>query len=606
MLSLLAGFVTLACAAASTQAALYTDPAQLPKGKRYDYVVIGSGPGGSTVAARLSEDPHVNVLVIEAGVKGDGVLDIDVPALAPNLQPSSAFDWNYTVVPQAGLDNRTFPFSRGKVLGGTSKLNWMFWSRGPRADYDKYAQLTGDPGWSWDSLLPLWKKVERLVAPADHHDTTGEIDPTIHGTKGAISISVHGAPFPTDPHVVDAAKELGGVFELIEDYNSGNPLGVARVQCSYGGGIRSNAGTSYIEPTLSRRNLDVLIQTQVTKLLKTGSEGNTPVFRGVQFAQSSSAPKYVLNVTREVILSAGAFNTPQLLMLSGLGPSDQLKGLGIPTIVDLPDVGQHLADHPSVALPYGAASVQDDIFTNLARNATFFNDTISEWEAKRQGIATNSVSNNIGFFRIAANDSVFKTQPDPSSGPTAPHLEFLAIPGLFPFLEFVPPNTEVTSFAAILVSPTSRGSVTLSSSDPFAAPVINPNLLGTAFDIAAIRHAVRSVQDFAAAPAWSGFLIGPTLGLEDVHSDAEVDAYARNVTTTIWHPTGTAFMAKCGPAGKESGVVNPDLTVKGVKGLRVVDASVFPFIPAAHPQAVIYVFAERAAELIKSGKSACS
>ncbi|KAI0675773.1 alcohol oxidase [Trametes maxima] len=594
-------FILTVCAA-STRAALYADPAELPSGKTYDYIVVGSGPGGSTVAARLSEDPNVNVLVVEAGVRGKGVLEIETPLLAPYLLPNSSFDWNYTTVSQPGLGNRSVAYARGKVLGGSSKLNWMAWTRGARDDYDRFAKHTGDEGWSWNSILPLWQKIERLVPPVDHHNVTGEVDPSIHGVHGAVNISLPGAPFPTDDVLIESAKELGGDFKLIVDNNNGNPLGLAWAQASIGGGSRHDAATSYLEPVLSRNNLDVLVQTQVTKLVHTSTDDGIPVFRGVQFSQSPAAPQFAVNASREVILSAGSINTPQLLLLSGLGPRAHLASMGIIPIVDIPDVGHHLIDHTAVSVPFAAANAEDDVLTDLARNATYLNETLSQWKTERRGIGTNSVLTILQFLRIPGNDSIFDTHSDPSSGPTAPHIELLPKPGTYPFVGPIPSEGAFTLFSATLVSPTSRGSVTLSSNDPFAPPLINPNFLSTAFDVAAIRYAVRSVLRFVSASAWKDFITGPALGFEDVHTDDDIDAWAREKAFTVWHPVGTARMARC---GVDEGVVNPDLTVKGVKGLRVVDASVFPFIPAGHTQAAVYAFAERAAELIKSGRGSC-
>ncbi|KAI0333805.1 alcohol oxidase [Cubamyces sp. BRFM 1775] len=596
----------LTLATTSTWAALVTDPALLPNGNAYDYIVVGSGPGGSTVAARLSEDPSVNVLVIEAGPTGKDALELEVPALVPDIQSGSPFDWNYTIVPQPGMNLRTLPYSRGKVLGGCSAINWMFWVRCPQDDYDKIADITGDEGWSWISMLRFWQKVERLVPPVDGRDTTGEVDPAIHGTRGAVNITVPNVRFPTDKPVISAAKEVGGDFQFIEDYNTGNPLGLAWLQGATGNGIRNDAATAYLNPALSRPNLDVLVETQVTRLIQTGVSEDKPTFLGVEFAQSSSSPRYTLNATREVILAAGSINTPQLLMLSGIGPSAQLSSLGIPTTVDLPDVGQHLVDHPVITLVYNASAPGDDVFTNLNRNETYAGEALSEWQTSRSGILTNAANSQLAFFRLPEDDSIFETVPDPSSGPTSPHLEYIPLPGLFPFLG-IPPTGYYTLTAVVIETPTSRGNITLSSADPFAHPIINPNLLNTPFDIAAARHGIRAVDRFMSARAWDGFVTGPTPGTGiagvDLSSDEEVDAYAREHSLTIWHPTSTARMGAC--AGGDGSVVGPDLRVKGVEGLRVVDASVFPFVPAGHPQAMIYAFAERAAELIRSGHRAC-
>ncbi|KAI0632234.1 aryl-alcohol-oxidase from pleurotus Eryingii [Trametes polyzona] len=584
--------LTILVYALQAGAALLTDPAHLPAGKTYHYIVIGSGPGGGTVAARLSEDPSVNVLVIEAGIRNDDAQIVEVPLLSMNLVNGSRYDWNYTTIPQAGLDGRRVGYPRGKVLGGSSTINWMFWVRAPQDDYNKYAQITGDEGWSWDAILPLWQKIERLVPPTDGHDTSGELNPRIHGTSGAINISTHNYPFPIDPYMIGASKELGGPVAYNEDYNSGDPLGLSWLQGSYGGGIRNSVATGYLGPALSRRsNLDVLIQTQVTKLIQTGLDGEVPIFRGVEFAKSRTAHKYSLSATREVILSAGSVNTPQLLMLSGIGPLAHLSFHGIPTIVDLPGVGQNLSDHPGTIMPYSVVSPErDDVFTNLARNTTLEAELLAQWKATHNGFMADVACNQITFARLLDNDDIFNTVPDPSSGPTAPHVELLALPGHPAFLGNTPAEGGFTDFAAILVSPTSRGSITLASSDPFDAPLIDPRLLSTPFDRAAMRYAIRLAARFASAPAWSSFLVGPALGFEDVDidSDEQVDAWARKEAISIWHPAGTAAMAACGAA---EGVVDPDLR---------------PFVPAAHPQAMVYAFAERASQLIRSGKPACA
>ncbi|KAI0630562.1 alcohol oxidase [Trametes polyzona] len=585
-------------------AALLTDPAALPAGKCYDYIVIGSGPGGSTVAARLSEDPSVNVLVIEAGTGDIHAQILEVPFTSPDLAVGPRYDWGYTTTPQGALGGRAIPYRRGKVLGGSSSVNWMFWTRAPQDDYDEYAQITGDEGWSWDAMLPLWDKIERLVPPTDGHDTSNEVNRRIHGTDGAISITVQNfrVPLPGGSPVVEASQELNGPVAFNHDHNSGNPLGLS----SNGGGIRNSAATSYLSPALSSRaNIDVLVQTQVTKLIQTGTDGDVPVFRGVHFAQSRTARSFTLSATREVIVSAGSVNTPQLLMLSGIGPSSLLSPHGINTIVDLPGVGQNLSEHSGVLLPYSVVSpMQDDLLTNIERNATLRAELLAQWEATHNGEMANLPSNHIAFARIPDNDDIFNTVPDPSPGPTAPHVEFFPIPGYPALLGGIPAQGGYTTFVTAVVSPTSRGNITLASSDPFDAPLIDPALLTTAFDRAAMRYAIRFTARFASAPAWSSFLAGPTLGFEgvDLDSDAQVDEWVRNNGISFYHPAGTAAMAACGAA---EGVVEPDLRVKGVEGLRVVDASVFPFVPAAHPQAVVYAFAERAAELIKRGQRAC-
>ncbi|KAI0768341.1 aryl-alcohol-oxidase from pleurotus Eryingii [Trametes elegans] len=607
-LAALATSIVVAAAVPKVGAALFTDPAALPAHKAYDYIIVGASPGGAVLARRLTEDAQTNVLLIEAGPNDAGVLQIEVPLLASQLQPNTAFDWNYTTVPQPGLNNRAVLYPRGRVLGGSTTINFMIYTRGSEDDFNKFATLSGDQGWSWNALQPYFKKLENLVPPVDGHDTTGAVNPSVHGTTGPLNISLPGAPFPADPHVVQTTQELPGEFPFNEDMNAGNPIGIGWMQAAYGGGARVSASTAYIQPVLNRSNLDVLIDTTVTKLIQTGIESKQPAFRGVQFAQSANAPRFALNATKEVILAAGAINSPQLLLLSGLGPKSALSALGIETVLDLPDVGQHLTDHTLLPNQYGVASGADDVIDNLARNATFANALVEQWIAERQGVMVDAAGNHVAWLRIPANDSVFNTAQDPSAGPRSPHFEFLFAPGFISNVGTPIPDTGFfMTFLTVLVTPTSRGSVTLSSTDPFAPPTIDPNFLSTPFDIGAMRAIVRAQARLAAAPTWRGFLTGPAEGFAavDISDDASLDAWVRAQTATIWHPVSTARMGTCADGVGGGSVVNPDLRVRGVQGLRVVDASVLPVIPAAHPQAAVYVFAERVADLIKSGKSSC-
>ncbi|KAH9886297.1 aryl-alcohol-oxidase from pleurotus Eryingii [Cubamyces lactineus] len=602
-LALLGAAVTLPQAA---YGALYTDPATLPANKAYDYIIIGASPGGSVLAKRLTEVAGTNVLLIEAGPNDAGVLPIEVPLLSSQLQPNQLWDWNYTTVPQSALNQRVIQYPRGRVLGGSTSINFMIYSRGSEDDFNQYAEVTGDSGYSWSSIEPYFRKLERLVPPVDGHNTQGEVDPSVHGTSGPLNISVPGASLPTDSHVVQVTQELPNEFPFNVDMNNGKPIGVGWLQGTLGGGARVSSSVAYVQPIIDSDNLDVLIDTTVTKLIKTDTQNGQPVFRGVQFAQSSTSPLYALNATKEVILAAGAINTPQLLMLSGLGPASALRAQGITPILDIPAVGQNLVDHPMLTNQFGVASADDDLIENLSRNATFAGDLVGEWIADRMGVMVTAGQNHVTWLRMPANDSIFKTVQDPSAGPLSPHFEFLVVPGFLSYAQAPPDTGFFMTILTIIVTPTSRGSVTLSSSDPFVPPTIDPNFLSTAFDRAAMRAAVRSAVRFASAPTWKGFLTGPAASFAgvDVNDDDALDAWAREQTSTIWHPTGTARMGKCGDSSVNS-VVNPDMTVRGVVGLRVMDASVLPFIPAAHPQAAIYAFAERLADLIKSGKSSC-
>ncbi|KAI0282905.1 glucose-methanol-choline oxidoreductase [Russula brevipes] len=270
--------------------ATYNDSSQLPTSNEYDYVVIGAGIGGSVVASRLSEDPHRRVLVIEAGPSDVGIEAIEVPFLCVGLSPNTPLNWNYTTVPQPGLNGRTVSYPRGRVVGGTSSINYLVWNTGTMDDFDRLADVTGDDGWSWEHVRPLIKNIEKLTAPADHHDIAGEVNPSIHGTSGPVGITVQGFPSLLDTRVFETASLLSSEFPFNEDMNSGNPLGIGWTQYSVQNGTRVSAATAYLEPALeSRSNIDLLFNTQVTRLIRTGTKQGRPIFRGVQFAASASS-----------------------------------------------------------------------------------------------------------------------------------------------------------------------------------------------------------------------------------------------------------------------------------------------------------------------------
>ncbi|KAI9428999.1 hypothetical protein H4582DRAFT_2155697, partial [Lactarius indigo] len=459
-----------------------------------------------------------------------------------------------------------------------------------------------------NALTSNHHQIEKLTPPADHHNTTGQIDPSIHGKSGPVGISLQGFPTLLDDRVVQTTSLLSSEFPPNYDMNSGNPLGIGWSQFSVANGTRVSAGTAYLEPALaSRTNIDLLVNTQVTKILQTGTQGERLIFRGVQFASSASGtslvliysfhvgPFYAVNATREVILSAGAIATPQLLQLSGIGDPTVLQRVGIEPLVNLPDVGKNLQDHtilPNV-WAINASFTPDD----YARNATALAEATQQWETTRAGQFASPPAAQIGWFRLPDNSSIFKTEADPSAGPTSPHYEFIFADVFNSFVEPTPATGHYMVIATNLYSPSSRGSVTLNSSDPFDSPIIDPAFLSTDFDIFAITEAVKAAQRFMAASPWQGFVLGQFGNFANVTTDEQIAAYARNNAATVFHPVGTAFMSA---ADAKNGVVNPDLTLKNTVGLRVVDASIFPNIPSMHPQGSVYIIAERAAAIIQN------
>ncbi|KAI0040461.1 GMC oxidoreductase [Auriscalpium vulgare] len=590
---LLLSLLALTLHSAPALGTLFTDPSQLPR-TNYDYVVVGGGVGGGVVASRLAESPGTRVLLIEAGPDNEGLEAVAAPFLCTTLSANTFVDWNYTTVPQNGLLGRVLSYPRGRLLGGSSSINYMDWTRGSRDDYDRLANISGDPGWSWNALEPIFKKIERIVPPADGHNTTGEIDESVHGHKGPLGISVVNT-LPTSEMIVQATQQLGE-FHFNLDFNSGNTIGIGFSQATIRNGSRESSATAYIHPTLAAAasRLDVLINTQVVRILQTGIEHGLPVFRGVRFAASANATVYTVNATTEVILSAGAVATPQLLMLSGIGNATYLSRLGITPTVDLPGVGQRLQDHPilrNVFVANSSAPTNDDIHQNASLAAT----DLAQWEATRKGPYSSPATTHLGWFRVS--DDVLGEIGDTSAGPTSAHYEIIINDGYASTVEPMPQTGRFFTIGTVLVSPSARGAVTLASTNPFDKPIVDPAFFSTAADIRIMREAVKAAKRFAGAPAFKDYIVRPYGAFANTTTDAAIDVYARNGSVSIWHPIGTASIA---PFASQDGVVNPDLTVKKTRGLRVVDASVFPFIPAAHTQAGTYAIAERAASLIRA------
>ncbi|KAJ7693421.1 alcohol oxidase [Mycena rosella] len=546
----------------------------------FDFIIVGGGTAGNVIANRLSECPDHSVLVLEAGGSDDNVLNIQMPFFAPRATPGTPQDWNYTTTPQTALNGRSLPYPRGFVLGGSSSVNYMVYTRGSKEDFDRFSKVSGDSGWSWDKLVPYMQKNERFVGASDHHNINGQYNPAVHGFSGINSVSLAGFPSPIDSRVIQATTQLKE-FPFNLDMNSGSTLGMGWGQSTIKNGTRSSSSTSYLAPEfLSRPNLHVLLNARVTRILKT----STGAFQTVEFVQDLNGAFH----PHEVVLSAGSVGTPNILMHSGIGNPSKLTSLGIKPLVNLPSVGQNLSDHTLLFLSYFVNST--DTWETWERSPTLTQQLLNQWSTSRTGQFVDLPLNHLGFFRIPTLVNQFK---DPASGPGTSHYELIVSNGL---LGPPPPTGNFMSVSCAVVAPTARGSVTLSSSNVLADPVINPNLLGSPADVFIMREAIKSSMRFASAPAFAGYVLSPN-GLNFNSTDAEIDAFVRANAGTVFHPAGTASMS---PKGATWGVVDPDLRVKGVSGLRIVDLSVAPFIPAAHTQAATYIIAERAADLIKS------
>ncbi|PIL30033.1 hypothetical protein GSI_07945 [Ganoderma sinense ZZ0214-1] len=574
---------------------------------QYDYIVVGAGAAGGVLANRLTEDGTTKVLLIEAGSSDYNNTNIQIPWLAPVLTHSQ-FDWNYTTVPQEGMSNRSIAYARGKVLGGSTSINYMIYTRASKDDWDRLASTTGDDGWSWSSILPYAKKLEDFQNSPNVQNATSKFVAGDHGTDGPVGAGLPQVSLAIDQLGLDAQQELSSEFKYNQDVNSGDMIGFSWTPFAIQDGARSNSARDYIQPAFPRSNLDVLVNTQVVKVLQTGVDGGSPIVTGVQITSGPNEKRYNLTATKEVILSAGAIGTPHILLLSGIGPADQLKALGIESMVDLPDVGQNMQDHPLLTTNFQVSS--NDTLDNLTLNTTLQAEQLALWTNNRTGDFTLGACNQWAWQRLADDDPIFKNSnvTDPSAGPTSPHFQLIFSDLYIAFGGGAFPNGHFLTLISNLYTPMARGSLTLNTTDPFAYPLINPGLLNDAagFDIYAMRQALKAGRGFLAADAWKGWIVAEYGASANATSDADIDAYIRKNALVVNHVSGTVAMGKRGDAGRGAGALNPDFSVKGVKGLRVVDASAFPYIPASHTMVPTYILAERASDLIKNSTSSSS
>ncbi|KAK0499124.1 aryl-alcohol oxidase precursor [Armillaria luteobubalina] len=570
--------------------AIYESFEELPT-LNFDFIIVGGGTAGNVIANRLTEDAKLSVLVLEAGGSTADVLLSQVPFFWPRLTPGTVWDWNFSTTAQPGLNGRSVPLPRGFGLGGSSAVNAMFYTRGSSQDYDRYAEISGDSGWGWNALQHYFRKNEHFVAPADHHNITGQFDPAAHGFHGITGVSLPGFPRATDSRIFQTTTELPEDFPFNLDYNSGHQLGIGWAPLTVGNGTRSSSQMSYLGPAyIDRPNLHVLVHTHVTRILRSGNQNTNrlPTFNAVEFTQDAGVTKHTLAPTRlkEIVLSAGSIGTPNILLHSGIGDARELADLHITPTLHLPDVGKNFSDHPIWSMLF-TVSDTDTVENVYFRNATFQAEALAEWQATRTGFLTAALSNQLGFLRIPDDAGV--VEGEPCAGDETAHYELLLTNGLIG--QPVPETGNFFSVRPAVLCPLSRGNLTINSTNPLDPPLINPNFLSHPQDLAIMQYAVASAQKLVTAPVWDGHI------LELVTSTTEEDI--RNGAASLFHPVGSASMS---PVNADWGVVDPDLKLKGAKGVRIVDASVLPFLPAAHTQVPVYVFAERAADLIKADR----
>ncbi|KAJ3505995.1 hypothetical protein NLJ89_g7117 [Agrocybe chaxingu] len=559
----------------------------------YDFVIVGGGTAGNVVANRLTENSNFSVLVLEAGPRLVKLYEL----LGRSIHHSQLQRcWGFgspSPIP-APYRGSSDPLGLELHHSGPARTEWslsrspswscarwnefygMVYARGSKADFDRYANFTGDEGWSWDNMLPYFKKGEKFTPPPDRHNTTGQFDPSVHGFDGLTSVSLPGAPTVLDGRFEVAIDQLGGEFTHNLDVNSGSPLGFGWVQATIDGpsASRSSSSSGYLaREFLLRPNLHVLVNAQVSRVISEGNQDGVPEFKTVEFRLNGGGSLFTASASKEVILSAGTINTPQVLMNSGIGSPSHLNSHGIQSIVDLPDVGENLFDHPLITLYWRVNS--NRTYDDYRRSSALQDEALQTWKDTRQGVYATGVSQHVGFVRIPSNNTIFANAPNPASGPGSPHFEmFLSNFRLGP----TPPEGNYLSISALLSSPgnNARGSVKLNSSDPFSIPLIDTGLLAdNATDLALMREAVKSVLRFVSAPAWEDYILGPEDSTQPGlnATDVELDTFIRANTRAGYHIVGTSSMTR---KGAEAGVVDPDLKLKKAAGLRIVDASVLP------------------------------
>lgn len=527
----------------------------------FDYIIVGAGSAGCVLAHRLSEEPDARILLIEAGPSDQSLLrgwQLYMPAALTYPLNSRHFNWYYETEPQAQLGGRSLYWPRGKVLGGSSSINGMVWIRGHAWDYDNWARQ-GLPGWTWAECLPYFKKSEARNKQVSAY----------RGGDGPIGVTIGEYENPLFDAYIKAGMEAG--FPRSDDFNGEQFEGFGRFDMNIADGRRQNSSFAYLRPAMNRPNLTVMTGTMVNRVIFEGRRA-----AGVEIIEGRDTR--VIRADCEVILSGGAINSPQTLLLSGIGNGDDLKALDIPVIEDLKGVGENLQDHLNTSVKMACSQP----VTLYKANAFPNNVKIGlEYFLKKTG-AGATMHTEAGSF--------FKTRPDLA----LPDIQHHFIPILVYDNGRTWPDRHGFQCHICPLRPESTGHLKLRSRDPFQHPILQPNVLATEEDWRMTRDSIKITRDVFAQDAMKPYVEAELFPGPNVRTDAEIDQYIRESATTCYHPSGSAKMGT-----DDMAVLNHEMKVHGVEGLRVVDASAMPQVVSGNTNAPVTMMAEKAADMIR-------
>ncbi|KZP11743.1 GMC oxidoreductase [Athelia psychrophila] len=569
----------------------HEDNDDLEGAEEYDVVIVGGGTAGCVLAARLSEDPNLKVLLIEAGKSDLLHLPSRIPAANPQLL-ESAVDYGLSTEPEPEMHNRKMAWPRGKCLGGCSSINAMMYVRGPAADYDEWATKYGATGWSWDDLKPYFDKSENFTP-----SKSWEIDTSTHGKGGPWQIRYADAMSNIYPSFLNGCRNIG--IPVIKDINAGQRgmVGATRVQAFIDNeGRRSSAASAYLsDEVCARKNLKISVGMTVTRVIMQKGADGVPVARGVELSSGAhAAVRYRVRARKDVVLAAGAVHTPHLLKISGIGPKAELKEHGIKIVKDLPGVGNNLQDHMLIPM---TVNVTRGKSLNWFVKPDVGISVVLRWLFTGGGMLCSNYSEAMAWVRARDDPSMADKIEDLASSPHEPDMELFSIPIYYKNSGKTLPvdnAAEQWSLAQIPLRPSSTGTITLSSKNPFAAPVIRANYFSTEQDRQISIWAFKRLCQLAKA---SGIFESWEIPKRaDQLDDGEILEFLKESANTCYHASCTTMIGK----EADRGVVGNDLRVHGVRGLRVCDAGVMPRIISGHTCAPVIAMAERFSDVLKA------